>query len=176
MTVPQESRLFETSYLVHLSPTLGHVWLCDSRDCSTSGFPVLHFLLESAQIHVRWVGDTIQPSHSLSPSSPPALSLSQLQRFFPTVGPLHQVAQVLELQHQSLQWIFRVDFLLDWLFGSPCCPRDSQESSPAPQFKSMNSLALNIIYGQTLTSIHDYWKNHSFNFKDLCWQSNVSAF
>ena len=48
--------------------------------------------------------------------------------------------------------------------------------SPTPQFKSINSLALSFLYGPTLTSIHDYWKNHSFDLMDLCWQSNVSAF
>ena len=48
------------------------------------------------------------------------------------------------------------------LVGSPCSPRDSQEFSPMPQFKSINSLALSSLYGPTLTSIHDYWKNHSF--------------
>ena len=51
----------------------------------------------------------------------------------------------------------------DWLVWSPCSPRDSWESSPTPQFKSINSSALSFIYGPTLTSIHDYWKNHSFN-------------
>ena len=69
----------------------------------------------------------------------------------------------LEFQHQSFQWIFRIDFLYDWLVWSPCCPRDSQESSPAPQFESINSLVLSLLYGPTLTSIHDYWKNHSFD-------------
>ena len=69
----------------------------------------------------------------------------------------------LQLQHQSFQWIFRVDFLSDWLVGSPCCPRDSWESSPVPQFKSINSSALNFLIGPTLTSIHDYWKNHNFD-------------
>ena len=59
--------------------------------------------------------------------------------------------------------------------GSPCSPRDSQESTPTPQFKSINS-ALSFIYSPTLTSIHDYWKNHSLEEMDLCWQSNVSAF
>ena len=51
----------------------------------------------------------------------------------------------------------------DWLVGSPCSSRDSQESSPAPQFKRINSSVLNFLYGPTLTSIHDYWKNHSFD-------------
>ena len=48
----------------------------------------------------------------------------------------------------------------DW---NPCCPRDSQESSSKPQFKSINSLVLSFLHGPTLTSIHDYWKNHSFD-------------
>ena len=55
------------------------------------------------------------------------------------------------------------DFLKDWLVGSPCIPRGSQESSSTSQFKSINSLVLSFLYGPTLTSIHDYWKNHSFD-------------
>ena len=51
----------------------------------------------------------------------------------------------------------------DWLVWSPCTPRDSQEFYPTPQFKSINSSALNFLYGPTLTPIHDYWKNHSFD-------------
>ena len=66
---------------------------------------------------------------------------------FQWVGSLHQVAKVLELQphHQSFQSIFRVDFLQVWLVWSPCCPRDSQESFPAPHFESVNSSALNFV-------------------------------
>ena len=48
----------------------------------------------------------------------------------------------------------------DW---SPCCPRDSQESSPTPQFKSINFSALSFLHSPTLTSIHDHWKNHSLD-------------
>ena len=69
-------------------------------DCSTPGFPVLYYFLEFAQIHVHRVGDAMQPSHPLSPPSP-ALSLSQHQNLFQQVESLHQVAKVLELQHQS---------------------------------------------------------------------------
>ena len=71
------------------------------------------------------------------------------------------MAKVLELhvQHQSFQWTPRTDLLSDGLLWFPCCPRDSQESSPTPQFKSINSLALTFLYSPTLTSIHDYWKN-----------------
>ena len=79
--------------------------------CSTPGLPVHHQLLEHAQLHR--VGDAIQTSHPLPPLSPPAFSLSQHQGLFQWVSSSHQVAKVLELQlqHQSLPWIFRADFL-----------------------------------------------------------------
>ena len=84
---------------------LSHMQLCNSRDCSTPAFPVLHYLLEFAQTHVYRVTDDIQPSHPLSLSSPPAFSISQHQGLFQRVGSSHQVAKVLEiqLQHQSFQ-------------------------------------------------------------------------
>ena len=87
--------------------------LCDRMDCSTPGLPVHHQLQKFTQTHVHWVGDAIQPSHSLSSPSPPAFNLSQHQGLFQWVSSLHQVAKVLEfqLQHQSFQWIFRTDFL-----------------------------------------------------------------
>ena len=50
------------------------------------------------------------------------------------------------------------DFLLDGLVGSPCSPRDSQESSPTPWFKSINSSTHSFLYCPILTSIHDHWK------------------
>ena len=136
---------------------------CNPMDCNMPGLPVYHHLLEFTQTHVHWVGDAIQPSHPLSSPSPPVFNLSQHQGLFKWVSSSHQVAKVLEfqLQHQSSQWIFRTDFLQDGLVGSPCSPRDSQESSPTPQFKSINSSALSFLYSPTLTSIHDYWKNHS---------------
>ena len=139
--------------------------LCDPMDCSMPGLPVDHQLLDLVQTHVHWVGDAIQPSRRLSSPSPPAFNLSQHQGLFKWASSLHQVAKVLEfqLQHQSFQWIFRTDFLEDWLVGSPCSPRDSQESSPTPQFNSINSLALSFLYSSTLTSIHDSWKNHTFD-------------
>ena len=68
-----------------------------------------------------------------------------------------------------------ISFRIDWVWA-PCCPRDSQESSPTPQFKSINSSALILLYSPTLTSIHDYWENPSLDKTDLCWQSNVSVF
>ena len=67
-------------------------------------------------------------------------------------------------------------FPWDWLVWALCSPRDSQESSPTPQFKSINYLTLSFLYSPNLTFIHDYWKNHRFNLTDLCQQSNVSVF
>ena len=80
----------------------------DSMDCSMPGFPVHHQLPELAQIHVHWVSDAIQPSHPLLSPSPPAFYLSQCQGLFQWVSSSHQVATVLELQHQSFQGIFRL--------------------------------------------------------------------
>ena len=129
-------------------------------DCSRPGFPVHHQLQELAQTHVHQVGHVIQPSHLLSSPSPPAFNLSQHQGLFQWVSSLHQVTRVLEfqLQHQSFPWIFRNDFLYDWLVCSLCSPRESQESSPTPQFKNINFSALSFLYSLNLTSIHDYGK------------------
>ena len=115
------------------------------------------------QTHVHQVSDAIQPSHPLSSPRPPAPNPSQYQSLFQWVNSLHEVATVLEfqLQHHSFQRNARADLLQNGLVGSPCSPRDSQESSPTPQFKCINSLALSLIYSPTLTSIHDYWKSHS---------------
>ena len=71
-----------------------------------------------------------------------------------------------QLQHQSFQWTLRTALLKDGLVGSPCSPRDSQESSLTPQFKSINSLALSFLYSPTLTSIYDHW-DHSLCFLPL---------
>ena len=66
---------------------------------------------------------------------------------------------------------FRIDY-----FDLLACPRDVQESSSAPQLESINSSVLMYLYGPTLTSIPDYWKNHSFDYMNFCLQSDVSAF
>ena len=87
--------------------------LCDPMDCSTPSFPVYHQLPELAQTHVHWVGDAIQPSYLLLSPFPSAFNLSQHQGLFQWVSSSHQVTKLLEfqLQHQSLQSIFRIDFL-----------------------------------------------------------------
>ena len=95
----------------------------------------------------------------LLPPIPPSI------RVFSNESTLHEVAKVLEfqLQHHSLQRNPRTDLLQNGLVGSPCSPRDSQESSPTPQFKSINSLAISLLHSPTLASIHDHWKNHSLD-------------
>ena len=139
--------------------------LCYPMDCSTPGLPVHHQLPEFTQTHVRRVGDAIPPSHPPSSPSPTAINLSQHQSLFQWVSSSHQVAKVLEfqLQHQSFQWTPRTDLLLDGLVGTPCSPRDSQESSLTPQFKNINSSGLSFLHSPTLTSIHDHWKNNSLD-------------
>ena len=136
--------------------------LCDPMNHSTPGLPVHHQLPEFTQTHVYWVGDAIQPSHPLSSPSPPAPNPSQHQSLFQWVNSSHKVAKVLEFQlwHQSFQWTPRTDLLQNGLVGSPCSPRDSQESSPTPQFKSINSSALSCLHRPTFTSTHDHRKNH----------------
>ena len=145
--------------------------LCDHMNHSMPGLPVHHQLPELAQTHIHQIGDAIQPSHPLSSPSPPAPNPSQHQGLFQLVNSSHEVAKVLEFQpqHQSFQRTHRTDLLQNGLVGSPCSPRDSQESS-IPQFKSINSSALSFLYSPTLTSIHDYWKNHNLHQMDFCWE------
>ena len=120
------------------SVTQSCLTLCDPMVCSMPGFPVHHQLQELTQTQVHWVGDAIQPSHSLSSPSPPAFDLSQHQGLFQWVSSSHQVAKIL------------ISFRIDWFDLLAV-----QESSPTPQFISINSLALVLLYGPTLRSIHD---------------------
>jgi len=135
------------SSLLHLSVMYDSLW---PYGLQSPGFSILRYLPEFAQIHIHWVNDAIQPSRPRSPCSPPGFNLSQHQGLFQWVGFSHLVPKVLGLQlqlkHQSFQWIFRFDFLYDWLVSSPCYPRNSQESSPAPQFKSINSSVLSLFF------------------------------
>ena len=94
-------------------------------------------------------------SSSVVPFSSCPQSL-QASGSFQSVSSLHEVAKVLEfqLQHHSFQRNPRADLLQNGLVGSPCSPKDSQESSPTPQFKSINSSGLSLLHSPTLTSIH----------------------
>ena len=145
--------------------SLSHVWLFATPwtpACQASlSITIFWSLLKLKSIALVMPSNyLILCHHLLLPSIFPSIRV-----FSQWVSSSHQVAKVLalQLQHQSFQWIFRIDLLQDWLIWSPCSPRDSQESSPTPQFKSINSSVLSLLCGPTLTSIHDHWKNPSFD-------------
>ena len=134
--------------------------LCDPMNRSMPGLPVHHQLLEFTQTHVI---ESVMPSNHLIlcllllllPPIPPSI------RGFSNESTLHM--------RYPKYWSFifsiipRADLLQNGLVGSPCSPRDSQEFSPTPQFKSINSSALSLLHSPTLTSIHDHRKNHSLD-------------
>ena len=150
-----------TGYIQFSSVAQSCPTLCDPMNRSTPGLPVHHRLPEFTQTHIHRVGDAIQPSHPLSYPSPPTPNPSQHQSLFRWVNSSHDVE--FQLQHHSFQRNPRADLLQNGLAGSPCSPRDSQESSPTSQFKSINSSVLSLLQSPTLTSIHDHRKNHNLD-------------
>ena len=109
-----------------------------------------------------WCHPAISSSMVPWSSCPQSLPASES---FPMINSSHEVAKVLELQlyHHSFQRNPRINLLQNGLVGSPCSPRDSQESSPTPHFKSISSSVLSLFHSPTLTSIRDHWKNHSLD-------------
>ena len=137
--------------------------ICDPMNSSTPGLPVHHKLPEFTETHVHRVSDDIQPSHLcrpllLLPPIPPTI------RVFSNESTLHiRWPKYWSFSFHSFQRNPRADPLQNGLVGSPCSPRDSQQSSPTPQFKSINPSALSLLHSPTLTSIHDHRKNHNLN-------------
>ena len=105
--------------------------------------------------------ESVMPSNHLILCRP----LLLLPSIFPSIRVFsnESVLRIKWPKYWSFSFNIRIDFFQDGLVGSPWSPRDSQESSPTPQFKSINSLALRFLYSLTLTSIHDWWKNHSID-------------
>ena len=138
--------------------------LCDPKNRSTPGLPVHHQLPEFPETHVHWVSDAIQPSHPLSSPSPLAPNPPSI-RVFSNESTLHM--------RWPKYWSFSfsiipskeipglICFRMDWL--DLLAVQGTLESSPTPQFKSINSSALRILHSPTLTSIHDHRKNHSLD-------------
>ena len=153
------------SRVVVVVQSLSHVWLCDPMDWSTPGFPVLHHLLELAQTQVHWVGDAIQLSHPLSSPSPPAFNLSQHQglsqwQFLASGGQSIGVSASASVLPINIQNWFPLGLIGLISLQSKGL---SRVFSNTTQFRSINSSALTLLYGPTLTSVRDYWKNHSFD-------------
>ena len=140
-------------------------------DCSTPGLPVHCQLLQFTQTHVHWVSDAIQPSHPLPSPSPPALNLPLLASIFPSIRVFSNESALRIRWQKYWNFSFNISHSNEHpgLVGSPCSPRDSQEFSPTPQFKSINSSVLSFLCSPTLTSIHDYWKNHCLDKTNHCW-------
>ena len=156
--------------------SLSCIQLCDTMDYSMPGFAVFYYLPEFSQTHVHWVRDIIQPSHPL---------LAHL--FLPSVFPGIRIFSRESALHirWPKYWSFSfsvspfreysglISFRMDWF---DLLVVQQTQSSPASQFRNINSLVLILLYGLTLTSICDYWKNCSFDYMDLCWQSDISDF
>ena len=159
--------------------------LCDPLDCSTARLPFpspTPGACSNSCPPSQWCHPTISSSvvpFSSCLQSFPASGSFQMSQFFASGGQSIGVSASASVLPMNIQdwfplgwtgWISLQSKGLSRVFSNT-----TQESSP-PQFKSINSLALSPLYNPTLTSIHDHWKNHSFDQMDLCWQSNVCAF
>ena len=146
--------------------------LCHPMNCSTPGSPVLHYLLEYAQI-MSIESVMLQPAHPLMPSPPSSLDISQRQWL------LQWVVCV-----QPKYWSFSVSISPSSEYpGSFSLKMDWMDLLAVQgtfrsllQFEGINSLVLCLLYGSTLTTICDHWEDYSLDYMDLCWQGNVSAF
>ena len=152
--------------------------LCDPRNCSTPGFPVHYQHLEHTQIHVHWVSDTIQRSHPLLSPSSPTFNLSQnqglfkLSQFFTSGSQSTGLSASASVLPMNIQYWFPLGWT-GWIFL--LSKRFSRVFSNIT-FQKHQFFGGQFSSSPTLTSIHNYWKNQSFDWMDLCWQRNVSAF
>ena len=147
-----------------------------SHGLHTPGFPIHHQFPEVTQTHVHWVGDVTQPSYPLSSPSP-------LASVFPSIMVFsnESVLWIRWPKHWSFsfsitpsnEYLGLISFRMDW-FG--LLEVQGTLNFSIPQFQSINSMALSLLYAQTHSSLHVYWKNHCFDYTDLCQQSDVSAF
>ena len=106
------------------------------------------------------------------PSVFPSIRVFQMSQLFASGGQSIGASTSTSVLPVNIQDWFPLG-CTSWIF---LLSKDSQESSPTPQFKSINSSVLSFLYGPNLISIYDYWKNYSFEYTNLCWQRNVSAF
>ena len=144
---------------------VSQLFLWDPMNHSTPDLPVHHQLPGFTQTHVHWVSHVIQPSHSLLSHCLPSPNTSQHQGLFHWVSSPHGVAKVFGVSASgSVLPMNTQDWSpLGWTGWLSCSPGDSQQYSATPQFKSINFLVLRFLHSPTLTSVHDYWKNHSLD-------------
>ena len=158
------------NYILLFSVAESCLTICNPMNCSMPGFPVLHHLLELVQTHAHWVGETIQPSHPLFPPSlfafnfPLMLGKGLALGSFPVVSSSRQMAKSIATLASAA--VFSM-IIQDWfplgLTGFISLLSRGLSVFSTPQFKSINSSTFCLLYGSTLTFIHDYWKNHSFD-------------
>ena len=150
---------------------------CDPMDCSTIGFSALHLFLELSQIHVHWVGDAIQPSHSLSSPSPPAFNLSQHQglcnelalriwwpywTFSLSISPSNEYSEL-------------ISFRIDWF--NLLAVKGTLKSLLQHHSSKASILQCSAFFMVRLSNSYmTTGKIIAFDYMDLWWQSNVSAF
>ena len=153
--------------------------LCNPMNCSMPSFLVLHYLPEFAQTHVYWASDAIQPSHPLPPVLFPSI--------FPgiRVFPIESAICIRWLKYWSFsinpfnEYTGLISFRIDWfdlLAVQGTLKSLLQHNSSKASILHSAQFQHSILYGQILTSTHDYWKTHSFDYRDLWQQSDVSSF
>ena len=140
--------------------------LCNPMNCSMPGLPVHHQLPEFTQTHVHRVSDAIQPSHPLRPlllrpRIPPSIRVFSNESTLRMRWPKYWSFSFSISLSKEIPGL--ISFRMDWLDLLAVQGTHSQESSPTPQFKSINSSALSLLHSPTLTSIHDHRKNHSLD-------------
>ena len=117
----------------------------------------------------QWCHSTISssatPFSSCLPALFPSIKVFSISQLFPSSGQSIGVSALASVLPMNIEGWFPLWF---WLLWSSYSTRDSQESSSVPQFESINSSALTLLYSPTLTSAHDYWKSHYFDYTDLC--------
>ena len=149
---------------------------CYPIDCSTPRLPCSSLSPRVAQTHVRWISDAIQPTHPLQPPSPPALNLFLAWGSFPGSWLFMSGGQCIRASASVLPMNIQDWFPLGLTGLISLLSKGLSRVFSSTQFKSINSSVLRLLYGLNLTSEHDYWKNHSFDYMDFCWQSDSSAF
>ena len=150
---------------------------CDPMNCNKPGLPVHHQLQEFTQTHVHQVSDAIQPSHPLSSPFTPAPIPPSIRVF--------SKESTLCMRWPKF-WSFRfsispsnehpglISFRLDWL--DLLAVQGTLKSLLQHHSSKALILRCSAFFSPTLTFIYDHWEDHSFDYMDLCWQSNVSAF